>query len=86
MSNQSAQLPLPLPEALRQWLILNPEFRVLICTDCQQALAPGGISRHLRDKHQVHIELRKLADQYIKQWQWPYTCQTVPLPLDGLAP
>lgn len=87
MSNQLSELPLPLPDLLGQWLILNARFHVLVCSaGCQQALAPGGISRHLRDKHQVHIESRKLADQYIKQWQWPYTFQTVLLPPDGLAP
>lgn len=53
---------------------------------CQQALAPGGISRHLRDKHQMNIEIRKLADQYIEQWQWLYDFQTVLLPPDGLVP
>lgn len=73
------QLPLPLPDALRQWLTLNTEFRVLICysAGCQRALAPGGISRYLRDKHQVHIKQRKLADQYVEQWQWLYNSHTV---------
>ena len=88
MANQLAQLPLPLPEVLEQWLTLNAEFHVLIChsADCRQALSPGAISRHLRDKHQVKIELRKQADQYIEQWQWPYDFQSVPLPPDGSSP
>jgi superfamily II DNA helicase RecQ len=88
MSNQSTQLPLPLPEGLRQWLTLNTEFHVLIChsAGCYQALSPGAISRHLRDKHQVNIELRKQLEQYIEQWQWPYDSQNIPLPPAGLAP
>jgi hypothetical protein len=88
MSNQSAELPLPLPEALKSWLTLNIEYHVLIChgAGCQQALSPSAISRHLRDKHQVSIELRKQCDEYIEQWQWPYNSQTMPLPPAGLAP
>ena len=68
------QLPLPLPEALRQWIAINAEYHVLVChiTGCQQALCPRAISRHLRDKHQVKSGLYKQADQYIKQWQWQY--------------
>jgi len=59
MSNQLNQLPLPLPEALRQWIIFNVEFYVLLCrdTDCQYALTPGLTSRHLRDQYHVKIEV-----------------------------
>jgi len=82
------QLPLPLPEALRQWIAINAEYHVLVChiTGCQQALSPRAISRHLRDKHQVKSGLYKQADQYIKQWQWQYDFQSVPLPPDKSAP
>jgi Orsellinic acid/F9775 biosynthesis cluster protein D len=88
MSNQSLQLLLPLPEGLKQWITVNAEFHVLLChsAGCQQAHSPATISRHLRDKHQVKIKLRKQLDEYLKQWQWPYDFQTVPLPLAGLAP
>jgi len=88
MSNHLLQLPLPLPNALRQWLTLNSEFCVLVCHDagCQQALSPDATSRHLREKHQASIELRRQAEEYIKQWQWPYNCHSVPLPPAGLAP
>src|SRR5271156_1463625 len=88
MSSQSIQLPLPLPEAVQQWITFNTEFRVFLChiTGCQHALAPGSISRHLRDKHQVKREVQKQADQYIKQWQWQYDFQSVPLPLDRSLP
>ena len=87
MSTESTQLPLPLPEVIRPWLTLNAEFYVLIChhASCQQALSPGAISSHLRDKHLVKIELRRQIDEYLKQWQWPYDFQSVPLPLPGLA-
>src|SRR5271165_3171176 len=88
MSSQLVQLPLPLPEALRQWITFNAEFYVFLCytTGCQHALAPGSISRHLRDKHQVKTEVQKQADQYIEQWQWQYDFQSVPLPLDRSLP
>ena len=88
MSDQSIPLPLPLPEILQQWLIFNTKFHVLLChtTGCQHAIAPGSISRHLRDKHQVKSEVYKQADQYIKQWQWQYNFQNVPLPQDRSLP
>jgi hypothetical protein len=88
MSNQLSPLPLPLPEALRQWLTLNSEFRVLVChdTDCQQAVSPDATSRHLRDKHQVKLEFRQQLTEYLKEWQWQYDFHSVPLPLAGLTP
>ena len=84
MLNQLTQLPLLLPKELEQWLTLNIDFQVLICysAGCHQALSPGAISRHLRDKHQVKVEIQKQLDHYIKQWQWPYNFQSVLLPPD----
>ena len=88
MSTQGLQLPLPLPKALEQWLILNSEYYVIIChsTDCKQALRPNTITRHLRDKHQVKREIRQQLDKYLQQWQWPYDSRSVPLPLDMSPP
>lgn len=88
MPEQAGQLLLPLPEVLQQWIILNVEYHVFLCyiPGCQHALAPGSISRHLRDKHQVKREIQKQADQYFRQWQWQYNFCTVPLPLDGSIP
>ena len=55
MALQSIQLPLPLPEALRLWLVVNAEFHVIIChsAGCQQALSPGIAARYIQDKHQA---------------------------------
>jgi hypothetical protein len=88
MSSQSIQLPLPLPDAARPWLTLNAEFRVIVCsaTKCQQALSPALITRHLRDRHQVLIESRQQLAEFLKEWQWQYDFQSVPLPLDGSLP
>src|SRR5277367_5206510 len=88
MSLGSMPLPLPLPEALRPWLVLNVEFYAIICSSasCRQALSPSATSCHLRDKHQVKIEHRKQLDEYLKQWQWQYDFRSVPLPLDGSLP
>lgn len=82
MSNISQRLPPPLPQALRPWLSINVEFHVIICThhSCRQAIAPHTVKRHLRDKHQVGIEIRKQLDHFIEQWQWPYDCQSLLLP------
>ncbi len=88
MSIQLRQVLIPLPEPLKQWISLNADFHVLICRSvgCEQALSPGTISRHLRDKHHVSVYLRKQLEQYIQQWQWPYDHQSIPLPVNGLAP
>jgi Orsellinic acid/F9775 biosynthesis cluster protein D len=88
MSTEPRELPLPLPEALRPWLALNVEFCVIVCysADCQQAISPGMLNRHLRDKHQVGVEVRKELVEYLKQWQWQYDFRSVPLPLDGSLP
>ena len=88
MPDQLNQLPLPLPDALRQWLTVNVEFHVVLChaADCQHALTPASTSRHLRDKHQAKIEVQRQADKYIKQWQWLYDFRSVPLPPDQSLP
>ena len=88
MLNQSIELPLPLPEALRPWLTLNSAFHVIAChvTGCQQALSPDGISNHLSRKHQVNLKSRQQLTEYLKQWQWPYDFRSVPLPLNGSLP
>jgi len=88
MPDQADQLSLPLLEVLQQWIILNVEFHIFLyyTPGCQHALAPGSISRHLRDKHQVKREVQKQADQYFKQWQWQHDFCSVPLPLDGSLP
>jgi len=86
MSFKSLQLPLPLPEALRAWLVVNPIFHVIICTSCQQALQPEGVSNHLTRKHHVCRKSRQQLAEYLQQWQWPYDFRSVPLPLDGSQP
>jgi hypothetical protein len=62
------QLPLPLPEAVRPWLILNIEFHVIVChtATCRQALSVGGISHHLYKKHYVKLEYRQQLNEYLK--------------------
>ena len=81
-------MPLPLPEVLKQWLIINVEFCVIICycPGCQYAVCPGIVNRYLRDKHQVQAEDRKQVDEYLKQWQWQYNFQTVRLPEEQSLP
>jgi hypothetical protein len=84
----SLLLPLPLPEVIRPWLVLNPEFRVIIChaTECQQAINPDNINNHLSRTHSVKLEFRKQLIEYLKQWQWPYDFRSMPLPLDQSLP
>ena len=74
MAFDSILLLLPLPEAARPWLVLNLEHHVIICyrVGCQHAISPRMVSRHLRDKHQVQIDIRKQIQLYLEQWQWLY--------------
>lgn len=44
------------------------------------------IVRHIRDKHRLEKDSRQQLIDYLKQWQWQYDFQTVPLPLDGQLP
>jgi hypothetical protein len=51
----------PIPQVLAHLVILNSEYNMLICMDgkCKYALEPTAISRHLRDKYKIAIELRR---------------------------
>ena len=91
MSHDSTTLPLPVPLLLQPWIALNLEFGVLLCirSGCNYAATPGYISRHLHEKHQANIQVRKQVDQYIQQFllqQQDYSPQTVPLPPDRSRP
>ena len=44
------------------------------------------VSRHLRDRHHVQVDIRRPIQLHLEQWQWPYDPQSVPLPLDMLLP
>ena len=61
MSQERTQLPLPLPEAVRPWLVLNTDFHVIICCapECQQVLSFKGIEDHLLRKHQLQRHVRQ---------------------------
>jgi hypothetical protein len=78
----------PIPQELSDLVVLNVEYSVLICRSekCQYALKPTAISRHLGDKHNTPIALRKQVDQYVKVFPFTYDYATIPLPQDGSAP
>ncbi len=78
----------PVPQSLRQFVALNAEYSILICTNekCKYALKPITISRHLRDKHKMPIEVQKQVDQYVKKFPFTYDHASVQLPVDGLGP
>jgi hypothetical protein len=88
MSTNLIELPLPLPEALRPWLVLNLEFHVIIChaAECQQAVNTAGISNHLSRKHHVPTKTQQELKRYLQQWQWQYNYRSVPLPLNRSLP
>jgi len=49
-------------------LCYNPEFKVLICLECQHCLIPEGINRHLRDYHgSIAIDRRKRMIERVEQ-------------------
>jgi hypothetical protein len=78
----------PIPEDLCHLVVLNDEYNVLICIghQCNYALKPTAISRHLGQKHKTAIELRRQVDEYVKEFPFTYDHATVRLPNDGTAP
>ena len=78
----------PIPQALSHLIALNTDYRVLICVSskCKYALEPSAISRHLRDRHETALELRKQVEQYVAGFPFAYSHASVPLPPSGLAP
>ncbi len=88
MTDNSITLSPPLPLSLMPWIALNEEFHVLLCVGhrCRQAVSPGAISRHLHRFHQVSLNIRKQADQYIQQSRFAYEFYNIQLPPDGSAP
>jgi hypothetical protein len=75
----------PIPPSLSQLVVLNVEYGVLICASakCRYALKPTTMSRHLGDRHQTPIVLRKQVDQYVAVFLFAYDYTSVLLPRDG---
>ncbi|KIM93161.1 hypothetical protein OIDMADRAFT_61801 [Oidiodendron maius Zn] len=74
MSDQSIQLPLPLPEAVQPWLTLNLEFHVIIChsTGCKGALTPRASSSRF-DSSWLNILSSGSGSMIIKQSHYHLT-------------
>ncbi len=92
MSEANRTMPPPLPLGLESWIALNVKFCVLLCVGngCRRAAqSPTAMSRHLRDKHKVNLQVRKQVNEYIREFllgQHDYDFQTVRLPPNGLLP
>lgn len=88
MAEQQTIQPHPIPQSLAHLILLNVEYGVLICigNGCRCAVSPASISRHLRRKHHVRIELRKQVDRYIEGFPFQYDHSNIRLPQDGLGP
>lgn len=76
----------PIPAALAHLIVLNAEYNVLICRKCQYVLMPQAMSRHLHDRHNTPIELRRQVNQYNNAFPLPYEHAAIPLPDDGSVP
>lgn len=78
----------PIPQAWSHLVALNVEYGVLICIggECQHALKPTAIPRHLRDKHKTPSNIQKQVDAYVKEFPYVYDHTSVPLPANGSAP
>ena len=78
----------PIPDALGQLVALNAEYGVLICmnSNCRHAIERDAILRHVRDRHQAPIELRKELALYIEGFPYSYNRTSVRIPADGTAP
>jgi hypothetical protein len=78
----------PVPPAISHLVVLNAEYRVLICIsgECKHALKPTSIPRHLGDRHKTPKGLRKQVEQYVAEFPCAYDHATVALPPDGSSP
>lgn len=83
--NRPASMALPiLPKALSQLVVLNAEYKILICISngCCCALKPTTLSRHLSIQHKTPIALQRQLEQYIAVFPCMYDYNTVVLPPD----
>jgi hypothetical protein len=88
MSSSSPNCVEPLPAELEGVVLLNAEYRVLLClkNECRKAVAPMALSEHLRKIHQTKLEVRRQVELYVERFPHRYDFKTVPLPPDGSAP
>lgn len=88
MAEPVSTQPQPIPQSLSHLIQLNVEYSVLICmgNGCRCAVSPASISRHLRSKHHVPIELRKQVDRYVQGFPVNYDFTNVKLPQERSAP
>ena len=85
-TEQPRTMAQPIPQALAHLVALNVEFNVLICIQCKFALKPTTVSRHLADRHKTPIQVRKEAEEYVREFRFIYDHTTITLPSDGSAP
>jgi hypothetical protein len=88
MPDPSSAKALPIPSTWSHLVALNPAYNVLICRSpsCRYALSPTALARHLYNRHQTSIDIRRQVQQYVKHFPFTYNEVTVPLPDNGSAP
>lgn len=53
-------------DTLNSFLEVLPQYRVVICTCCQYAVVPAGISKHLRTSHKrLSLQHRRQIEEEI---------------------
>jgi hypothetical protein len=72
-----------IPKELAGWIVMNVEFRQLICKPCEEAIPPHGLDGHLRNKHGA--KGNAIVRNFVKKWA-SVDKRDQTIPDDGLAP
>lgn len=74
-----------IPEIVRELILLNYEYRRVICIGdkCKKAVGWCGAARHLREVHNVDKSTSDTVNRMVRGPEWVHQQRS---PEDGLAP
>jgi hypothetical protein len=67
MAEQQRTRPIEVPTALSQLIVVNVEYRVLLCLSsrCRKAVSPAGIVDHLRKIHGEEPHVQRQVQEFV---------------------
>ena len=76
----------PVPLALRELIVVNREFGLVVCRPCHRVISTTSLMRHLREQHRISDTVRSTVDEFLSGWSSPSTGDEIAVPIDGLPP